>query len=367
MSKDLISRELVYERGEVALDISNGDTILGADGFDDPALVLEEAEKWPENGNSQSTGDVDTLVEADSSDSMEPNHDLEAAMKNHSEVVTTDSLQLFLNSLSHPLLTAEQEQELAKSFERGNFEAKNELIEANVRLVISIAKQYRNKGVDFLDLIQEGVGFGLTRATEKFDWRTGNKFSTYATWWIHRAMQKTIADQSRTIRIPQHIVDMRNSILRAKMAIEAEVGRDATIAEIAEFTSYELDEVTDVFEKVIDGGATTSLDKSVGEEDDGTTLIDLRADEEEDVEAKAIYNVHNEEIRDSLTSLTYRKRRILEMLYGLDGEEPKTLEEISKRFNVPRARIRIIADSALAYLEENYSHLREETDQVEAA
>jgi RNA polymerase primary sigma factor len=237
---------------------------------------------------------------------------------------TTDALQLFLREAGrHALLTAAQEVELAKKIERGDMPAKQTMIQSNLRLVVSIAKNYRNQGLPFLDLIQEGT-LGLIRAVEKFDWRRGYKFSTYATWWIRQAVARALADKARTIRMPVHIVERLQKMNRAERHLWTQLGREPSLEEIAEEASLPLQQAREVRAAA---RAATSLDQPVGDHDDAV-LGDFVAGEGLLPEEQVELSLRSQALAAALQALGDREREVLVLRYGLADYEPKTLEEI---------------------------------------
>jgi RNA polymerase primary sigma factor len=265
-------------------------------------------------------------------------------------VATTDALQLFLNEAGRwPLLTKEEEVELAKRIERGDREAKERMINSNLRLVVSIAKRYQGHELSLLDLIQEGI-IGLIRAVEKFDWRRGFKFSTYATWWIRQAVQRGVANKSRTIRIPVHIADREQRIARAERTLAPKLGRQPTEQEVAKQAKLPLKQVREVRQAA---RAITSLDRPVGEQSDAS-LGDLFASDEAQPEEELTVSLEQDVLHRAVAQLPEREREVVKRRYGLNGDrDPASLEAIGRELGLTRERVRQIEASALEQLAVN--------------
>jgi RNA polymerase primary sigma factor len=259
---------------------------------------------------------------------------------------TTDALQLFLNEIRrYPLLDKDEEIELAKRIEQGDLEAKERMINSNLRLVVSIAKKYQGQELSLLDLIQEGI-FGLIRAAEKFDYRKGFKFSTYATFWIRQAIQRGLANKARTIRIPVHIGQRERKIGRAERELSARLGREPTDTEIAKEAEIPEEQVEEVRAAA---RTVTSLDRAVGEDGD-TAFGDLLPSDEPELEEEIQVSLAQETLRKTIDDLPEPERSVIRMRYGIDGEEPKALRETGRRLELSAERVRQLESRALERL-----------------
>jgi RNA polymerase primary sigma factor len=335
LTSEVIERELEEpEFGGDEPEAEDPELEAGEEGEEEQGEQEEQEEETRGPGGTRGLrGGLDELRRADVDLTVEP---------------SLDSLRLYLRSIGRvPLLSAQEEVLLAKRIERGDMAAKQHMVEANLRLVVSIAKGYVGRGLTFLDLIQEG-SLGLIRAVEKFDHRRGFKFSTYATWWIRQAVTRAIADKGRTIRIPVHMVERLNKLLHAERQLIQLLGREPTPAEIAAELDCPVPEVREILRLA---QQPISLEKPVGEEDDsalGDLVEDVSAESPFEIAAEAL---RRENIARVLASLPRREREVIELRYGIVGGRPRTLEEVGRAFNITRERVRQIESRTLKKLQ----------------
>lgn len=314
------------------------------DAFEEVELEPDQIEKiyeTVENMGIDVVGDIDAEIQ----DIQLTEEDLDLSLPEGISI--DDPVRMYLKEIGKvPLLSADEEIELAKRMEKGDTDAKRRLAEANLRLVVSIAKRYVGRGMLFLDLIQEG-NLGLIKAVEKFDYRKGYKFSTYATWWIRQAITRAIADQARTIRIPVHMVETINKLIRVSRQLLQELGREPHPEEIAKEMNMSVDKVREIM-KI--SQEPVSLETPIGEEED-SHLGDFIPDDDAPAPAEAAaFTLLKEQLIDVLDTLTAREEKVLRLRFGLDDGRARTLEEVGKEFNVTRERIRQIEAKALRKL-----------------
>ncbi len=285
-----------------------------------------------------------TATKNDPAQSTRPDSNEKSAKSKAQDVTFEDSIRLYLREIGHyPLLTADEEKDLAIRIRAGDEAARKKLCESNLRLVVSIAKHYSGKGLPFLDLIQEG-NLGLMRAVEKFDESKGFKFSTYATWWIRQAITRAIADQSRMIRVPVHMVENINRLVRMQRRLQQELGRELSEEELAQLSDLSVDRIRQIRQA---SHEMISIDKPVGEEEDSSLGDFIQDTDAESPEAETEYILLKEQLQDLVHILPPREEAVIRLRFGLDDGNPHTLEEVGKQFKVTRERIRQIEAKAL--------------------
>ena len=338
--KERISLNTLLERHALTVFVEDAEERGAVDESEFQALALEHELEDVE------VEDLGRELEARGIEIVRAEDEREEVVWTAEPIHTADSLQLFLNEVGrHQLLTAAEEVELAKRIERGDAAAKERMINSNLRLVVSVAKKYQGHDVPLLDLVQEGA-IGLNRAVEKFDWRKGFKFSTYATWWIRQACQRAVANQARTIRVPVHVHERRMKLNRAARELHAKLGRPATIEELAEVTKLEQKHVEEALAAV---EASVSLNQTIGSDGDGE-LGDLFADPlAADPSEEAGDELRRAAVRQAIARLGDRERTVLELRFGFEGE-PLSLEAIGRELGLTRERVRQLEATALARL-----------------
>lgn len=319
--------EIMKTIEDAEIDVDETEQILDA---------LEEAEV---------TIDADNVIDVD--DEEEDDDDDEFDSKKNAQVAVDDPVRMYLKEIGKvELLTADEEKALAQRRDEGDKEARDHLAEANLRLVVSIAKRYTGRGLSFLDLIQEG-NLGLLKAVEKFEWEKGFKFSTYATWWIRQSITRAIADQARTIRIPVHMVETINKTIRVQRQLVQELGREPEIEELAAETDMSPEKVRNIMRI---SQHPVSLEKPIGEEEDSHLGDFIPDDDIPSPEQQASFTLLKEQLNEVLGTLVKREEKVLRLRFGLDDGRPRTLEEVGKEFGVTRERIRQIEAKALRKL-----------------
>ena len=339
--KDLLDQaseegEITFSEIKESLDIE-----LNAEEMQEIVTVFEDMDIEVKKEQGKALKDDDDIDEDDIEDEIDFDVPADAGID--------DPVRMYLKEMGRvDLLTAEEEVDLAKRMEDGDHEARQHLIEANLRLVVSIAKKYIGQGMSFLDLIQEG-NKGLMKAVEKFDYRKGYKFSTYATWWIRQAITRALDDQARTIRIPVHMVETINKLKRIKRRLHKELDRDPTAEEISEEMDLSPEKVEEIME-IAQNQQPVSLDSPIGEEEDSNLGDFIADDETPDPDTAASIKLLKDELDEVLDSLTDREKRVLELRFGIEDGRPRTLEEVGREFGVTRERIRQIQAKAMRKL-----------------